>query len=42
MWDSFIQKMKDEGIEIVGTPYVYTEGLMRAWGNINLIFEAII
>lgn len=41
----FVQKMKDEGIEITGTPYVYTEGLLRAvlgaWGNISLLYKII-
>ena len=39
----FIQKLRDEGIEIVGTPNVYSEGMvsivMGAWGSLSLTYQ---
>jgi dihydroxyacetone kinase-like predicted kinase len=42
---AFVRNMEEEGIEIVGTPYVYTEGMigmvMGSWGNISLMYKII-
>jgi len=41
----FVRKMVEEGIEIVGSPYVYTEGMfgavLAAWGNVSLMYKII-
>lgn len=40
-----IEKIEEEGIEIVGTPYVYNEGMigtvMGSWGSISLTYQII-
>ena len=39
------QKLEEEGVEIVGTPHVYTEGMIGAvlgtWGSVNLFYKII-
>jgi len=41
----FIQKLEEEGVEIVGTPNVYTEGIIGAimgtWGSVTLFYKII-
>lgn len=40
-----LQTMKEAGIEIVGTPHVYSEGIigivMGAWGTVNIMYNIV-
>lgn len=40
-----VRKLREEGIEIVGNPYVYTEGMigvvMGSWGGVTIMYKII-
>jgi len=41
----FLQTLEEAGIEIVGMPYVYSEGMigvvLGAWGSVNLMYKIV-